>query len=31
MRIDPETERELEAVIARVGLDLDQRGALAIR
>ncbi|NUT60677.1 dihydrodipicolinate synthase family protein [Herbaspirillum sp. C9C3] len=31
MRIDPETERELEAVIARVGLDLDQRGALVIR
>ena len=30
MRIDPETERELEAVIARVGLSLDQRGALAI-
>ncbi|MBW9334435.1 MULTISPECIES: dihydrodipicolinate synthase family protein [Herbaspirillum] len=30
MRIDPETERELEAVIARVGLDLDQRGALVI-
>jgi hypothetical protein len=27
MRIDPETERELEAVIVRVGLDLDQRGA----
>jgi len=30
MRIDPETERELEAVIARVGLSLDQRGALVI-
>jgi len=30
MRIDPETERELEAVIARVGLSLDQRGALQI-
>ncbi|MBV8625337.1 MAG: dihydrodipicolinate synthase family protein [Herbaspirillum sp.] len=30
MRIDPETERELEAVIARVGLDLTQRGALVI-
>ena len=30
MRIDPETERELEAVIARVGLDLDQRGTLVI-
>nr|WP_198979875.1 dihydrodipicolinate synthase family protein [Herbaspirillum sp. ASV7] len=31
MRIDPETERELEAVIARVGLDLNQRGALVIQ
>jgi len=30
MCIDPETERELEAVIARVGLSLDRRGALVI-
>lgn len=30
MRIDDETARELEAVIARVGLSLDQSGVLAI-